>query len=63
MKLGDLVKMPDCDDPGMGLVVAPPKLHRPKRIGVWWFEESPDPEQPFYVDYEPIDWLEVVSES
>lgn len=64
MKLGDLVVMPDCDEPGaMGLIVAPPKPRRPRRIGVWWFEESPDLAQPFCVDYEPVDWLEVVSES
>ena len=64
MKVGDLVVMPDCGEPdAMGLIVAPPKPHRPSRIGVWWFDESPDLAQPFYVDYEPIVRLEVVSES
>ena len=64
MKVGDLVVMPDCGEPNaMGLIVAPPTIQRPTRIGVWWFEEDPDIAQPFYVDYEPIKWLKVVSES
>ena len=64
MKVGDLVVMPDDEETAaMGLIVSPPKTNRPGRIGVWWFEESPDLAGAFCIDYEPIDWLEVVSES
>ena len=64
MKVGDLVKMPaGAGHDTVGLIVSPPQKHRPNRVGVWWFEDYPEKPQRFFVDYELINLLEVVSES
>ncbi len=63
MKVGDLVIMPGesltvGEDMSVGLIVED-GIHFPgdnTRVGVWWFDSD-------RVDYEPSDWLEVVSES
>ena len=64
MKVGDLVTMPGCHldvnvDLGIGLVVdLGPVPHRPNtcnRVGVMWTDGEG-------VDYEPVAWLEVISE-
>ena len=68
MKVGDLVIMPGeslmaGDDMSVGLVVdeTDPRTHKSwagkrKRVGVFWAGSN-------CVDYEPKDWLEVISES
>ena len=63
MKVGDLVIMPGeslavGEDMSVGVIVED-DIRFPgdnTRIGVWWFDSD-------RVDYEPKDWLEVVSES
>ncbi len=63
MKIGDLVHMPgewveDGELPSMGIIVADDDtfLGDNSRVGVWWAGSD-------RVDYEPKDWLEVISES
>ena len=69
MKVGDLVHMPgetlrDGSVPSVGIVIdeADPRTHKSwagksKRIGIMWVENWGK------VDYEPREWLEVVSEA
>ena len=69
MKVGDLVQMPCAlvfgqsvmgESPSIGIVVnLGPVPHRPNtrnRVGVMWTDREG-------VDYEPMAWLEVISES
>ena len=63
MKVGDLVKFKSSDDPIIGIIVVPagkgtarPQHLSRTRIGVLWADGGT-------VDYEPADWLEVISES
>ena len=64
MKAGDLIHMPGQtllpgdEVPGVGIVidVEPRHLHD-KRVGIMWANNWGK------VDYEPKDWLEVVSEA
>jgi len=62
MKVGDLVIMPRAEPSAVGLVV---KMHsvdpngekqQTSRVGVYWMDGDG-------VDWEPMNWLEVVSES
>ena len=64
VKVGDLVKFKSSDDPIIGIIVVPagkgtaPPCWIPRtrtRIGVLWADGGT-------VDYEPADWLEVISE-
>lgn len=62
MKAGDLVIMPDADtshrlrkDLGVGLIVNDTIVRN--RIGVMWSDGEGQ------VDYEPVKWLEVISET
>ena len=69
MKVGDLVHMPGQtlikgEDSGIGLVVdmSDSRTHRSwpgkgKRVGIMWVDGGG------VVDFEPIEWLEVISES
>ena len=68
MKAGDLVHMPgeslmEGEAMSVGLVVdgADPRTHKSwpgktKRVGVWWAGSD-------RIDYEPVDWLAVISEA
>ena len=65
MQVGDLVWMPQetlrpGETPSVGIVVETNHvlLSHPSRnrIGVWWTDSD-------CVDWEPIDWLEVINES
>jgi hypothetical protein len=68
MKVGDLVVMPGeslmaGEDMSMGLVIddTDPRTHKSwpgktKRVGIWWAGSD-------RIDFEPIDWLEVINES
>ena len=56
MKVGDLVRCPECAQPNeSGLVVEPKR--EDNRIGVMWA----DSENPNWIDFEPVDILEVIS--
>ena len=67
MKVGDLVIMPGQTlNPGeamsVGIVMADDYQHRNQlrrndRIGIMWSDSDR------FIDYEPRDWLEVISES
>jgi hypothetical protein len=68
MKAGDLIHMPGQtlrkgEFPSLGIVIDPvPQFRNPSRrgkgrIGIMWVENWGN------VDYEPKDWLEVVSEA
>ena len=63
MKVGDLVHMPgesvpEGELPSVGIIVADESRFPGdnSRIGVWWTGSG-------CIDYEPKDWLEVISES
>jgi hypothetical protein len=64
MKAGDLIHMPgqhcpgDDSIPSIGIVIddVPRHLHD-KRVGIMWADNWGK------VDYEPKDWLEVISEA
>jgi hypothetical protein len=62
MKVGDLIHIPgeavpEGEAPSIGIVIdTEPRRPRDKRIGVLWVGASS-------VDWEPKDWLEVISES
>ena len=68
MKVGDLVHMPgESFVPGenmsIGLVIdeSDPRTHKSwpgktKRVGIWWAGSD-------LIEFEPIDWLEVINES
>ena len=63
MKVGDLVHMPgetviEGSSPSIGIIIED-DVRFPggnKRIGVWWADGD-------RVDYEPVDWLEGISEA
>jgi len=69
MKVGDLIHMPGQtmltaeDEPSLGIVIDDvPQYRNPSRrgkgrIGIMWLDNWGN------VDYEPKDWLEVVSEA
>lgn len=65
MKAGDLIHMPgqycpgDDGIPSIGIVIDddPPQAVSKKRIGIMWADNWGK------VDYEPKDWLEVISEA
>ncbi|MBE90473.1 MAG: hypothetical protein CMM76_13665 [Rhodospirillaceae bacterium] len=63
MKVGDLVHMPgetivEGELPSVGIIVVDAgRLPGDNtRVGVWWTDSD-------RIDYEPKDWLEVISES
>ena len=70
MRVGDLVTMPEssvgCSVTGIIISTEPPKslleskpswYNRPKRVGVLWSDGGGT------IDWEPRDWLEVISAS
>jgi len=65
MKAGDLIHMPRQtllpgeEVPSVGIVIDddPPQAVSKKRIGIMWADNWGN------VDYEPKDWLEVISEA
>jgi len=68
MKVGDLVIMPDSlhghyDPPAIGVVVKMPfvgpngEKQQTPRVGIYWMDGDG------HVDWEPMSWLEVVSEN
>jgi len=64
VKVGDLVTMPgSCyrDDPDSETIGVVVKLPQPtdssKRVGVYWMDGEG------HVDWEPVDWLEVINET
>ena len=63
MKVGDLVHMPgetivEGELPSVGIIVVDAARFPGDnaRVGVWWADSD-------RIDYEPKDWLEVISES
>ena len=59
MKVGDLVRMPGSQPPGVGLVLSEPLPCGPNgnrnRVRVLWLDEEE-------VCPEPVDWLEVIDD-
>ena len=62
MKVGDLVTMSRSSSPVVGLVVKMPYVgpngekQQTPRVGVYWMDGDG-------VDWEPMNWLEVINES